>query len=383
MSTRMFYVPQTNLLGKGCINDIGAQLAELGFKKALVVSDKFLNEAGIVKKITSQLEENSIDFIVFSEVTPNPTCAQVNKGLSVLKDGDCDFIVSIGGGSPQDCASAISILATNGGDIRDYEGVHMSKKPGLPTVAVNTTAGTSAELTINYVITDEDRGVKMVMVDKNSIAKISVNDPELMVGKPADLTAATGMDALTHAIEAIVTPGAYPVTDAMALEGVKLVFDYLPIAVKDGQNIEAREQLVYAIFLTGMAFSNSGLGFVHAMAHQLGGIYNLPHGVCNAMLLPIVERENAPYAPKKFRMIAEKLGFDTNGNSDEACSSFVIDKIKELSDTVGIPKSLKELGIENPDLDRLAENALKDICAPGNPFTPTKEQTITMFKEIL
>ncbi len=336
-----------------------------------------------MKKVTNQLVESSIEFIIFDEVTPNPTCAQVNKGLEVLKAENCDVIVSIGGGSPQDCASAISILATNGGDIRDYEGVHMSKEPGLPTVAVNTTAGTSAELTINYVITDEDRGVKMVMVDKNSVARVSVNDPELMVGKPADLTAATGMDALTHAIEAIVTPGAYPVTDAMALEGVKLVFNYLPRVVKDGQDIEAREQMVYAIFLTGMAFSNAGLGYVHAMAHQLGGMYDLPHGVCNAMLLPIVERENAPYTPKKFRMIAEKIGFDVNGKSDEDCSNFVIEKIKELSETVGIPKSLKELGVENPELDKLAENALQDICAPGNPFMPTKEQTIEMFKEIL
>lgn len=383
MSTKFFFVPQTNLLGKGCINDLGAAVAELGFTKALVVSDVFLNTSGLVKKVTNQLAENNISFTIFDEVTPNPTCAQVNKGLAILKEENCDFIVSIGGGSPQDCASAISILATNGGDIRDYEGVHMSKNPGLSTIAVNTTAGTSAELTINYVITDEDRGVKMVMVDKNSVARMSVNDPELMAGKPADLTAATGMDALTHAIEAIVTPGAYPVTDTMALEGVKLVFDYLPRAVKDGNDIEAREQMVYAIFLTGMAFSNCGLGYVHAMAHQLGGMYDLPHGVCNAMLLPIVERENAPYAPKKFRMIAEKLGFDANGKSDEECSSFVIEKIKELSETVGIPKSLKDLGIENLDLDKLAENALKDICAPGNPFMPTKEQTIALFKEIL
>lgn len=383
MATRMFFAPQINLLGRGCINDLGATLTDLSFKKALVVTDKFLNGAGIVTKVTSKLTESSIEFVVFDEVTPNPTCAQVHKGLSVLQDENCDFILSIGGGSPQDCASAISILATNGGNIREYEGLHVSKKAALPTVAVNTTAGTSAELTINYVITDEDRGVKMLMVDKNSIAKVSVNDPELMVGKPADLTAATGMDALTHAIEAMVTLGAYPVTDAMALEGIKIIFDYLPRAVANGEDIEAREQMVHAIFLTGIAFSNCGLGFVHAMAHQLGGLYDLPHGVCNAILLPIVERENAPHAPEKFRMIADKLGFDTNGKSNEACSGFVIDKIKELSETVKLPKSLKELGVENPDLDRLAENALKDICSQGNPFMPTKEQTIAMFKEIL
>ena len=379
----IFYVPQINLLGKGCINDLGDQLTQLGFKKALVVSDKFLNDSGIVAKVTNQLEKGNIEYTLFTEVTPNPTCAQVDKGIELLQKEGCDFIVSVGGGSPQDCASAISILATNGGDIRDYEGVHVSKTVGTPTVAVNTTAGTSAELTINYVITDENRGVKMVMVDKNSIAKMSVNDPELMLGKPAPLTAATGMDALTHAIEAIVTLGAYPVTDTMALESVKLIFDYLPRAVANGEDIEAREQLVFATFLAGMAFSNAGLGYVHAMAHQLGGIYDLPHGVCNAMLLPVVQKENAAHSPKKFRMIAEKLGFDSNNKSDEDCSKFVIDKIAELSETVGIPKSLKELGVNNPDLDRLAENSLKDICASGNPFMPTKEQTIEMFKQIL
>jgi len=383
MATKFFYVPQTNLLGQGCIQDLGDEVLALGLKKALVVSDHFLNETGLVKKVTNQLTKNNIEFTLFTEVTPNPTCAQVNKGLALVQSENCDFIISIGGGSPQDCASAISILATNGGDIRDYEGVHLSKQPGLPTIAVNTTAGTSAELTINYVITDEDRGVKMVMVDKNSVAKVSVNDPELMVSKPADLTAATGMDALTHAVEAIVTPGAYPVTDAMALEGVKIIFDYLPKAVADGSNIEAREQMVYATFLIGFAFSNAGLGFVHAMAHQLGGIYDLPHGVCNAMLLPIVERENTLYAPKKFRVLAEKLGFAVNGKSNQECGQFVIDQIKALSETVGIPKSLKELGVEDPDLEKLADNALKDICAPGNPFMPTKAQTIAMFKEIL
>ena len=383
MSSRMFYVPQTNLLGRGCLQDFGSQIGELGFKKALVVTDKFLNSVGIVKKVTDQLEDQKLDYVIFNELTPNPTCEQVHAGLDILKSEHCDFIVSIGGGSPQDCASAIGILATNGGDIRDYEGLHMSKKPSLPTIAVNTTAGTSAELTINYVITDVNRGVKMIMIDKNSIAHMTVNDPELMTGKPADLTAATGMDALTHAIEAILTPGAYPVTDAMALEGVKLIFDYLPQAVKNGEDIEAREQLVYAIFLIGMSFSNSGLGFVHAMAHQLGGMYDLAHGVCNAMLLPVVARENAAYVPEKFRKMAETLGFDTQDKSNDACSDYVIDRIKLLSDEIGIPKSLKDLGVEEPNLEKLAENSLKDLCASVNPFLPTMDETISMFKEVI
>ncbi|MBE0344035.1 iron-containing alcohol dehydrogenase, partial [Paenibacillus sp. 28ISP30-2] len=198
-------------------------------------------------------------------------------------------------------AKAIGIIVTNGGHISEYEGVHKSKRPSVPIVAVNTTAGTSSEVTINYVITDEKRKVKMVMVDKNSLASISVNDPELMVGKPAELTAATGMDALTHAIEALVTPGAYPVTDATAWAAVERIVWYVPDAVENGQNIEAREKLVYAVFLGGLAFNNAGLGYVHAMAHQLGGVYDLPHGVCNAMLLPYVQEANAQHVPRKFR----------------------------------------------------------------------------------
>lgn len=383
MATRYFFVPQINLLGAGCLNDFGREVVGLGYKKALVVSDPILTKIGIVAKVTEQLTANGIAFTMFTETTENPTCAQVDAGLEILKAEACDFIVSVGGGSPQDCASAIGILATNGGNIRDYEGIHMSKKAALPVVAVNTTAGTSAEVTINYVITDEDRGVKMVMVDKNSIAKMSVSDPELMVGKPAALTAAVGVDLLTHAIESLVTPGAYAVSDPMALEATKIVFDYLPRAVKDGNDIEAREQLSYANFLVGMAFSNAGLGYVHAMAHQLGGIYDLPHGVCNAMLLPVVQRENALHVPERFCLIAEKLGFDCKNTTPVACSEFVINKIVALCEEVGIPKSLKELGIENVDLDRLSEAALVDVCAGGNPFMPTKEQTIDMFKAII
>lgn len=379
----MYYLPSKNLIGKDCLKQLGGEILNFGFSKALIVTDKVLNENGVVKKVTDQLDQVNVAYTIYDEVNPNPTCAQVHKGVDILKAENCDFILSIGGGSPQDCASAISIIATNGGNIREYEGLHKSEKPGFPTIAVNTTAGTSAEITINYVITDEDRGVKMVCVDKNSLALLSVNDPMLMLNKPASLTAATGMDALTHAIETIVTPGATPITDATALEAVRIIFKHLPTAVKDGQNIEAREQMTYACFLAGMAFSNAGLGYVHAMAHQLGGVYNLPHGVCNAMLLPIVERENAKRAPKKFRIIAEKLGFDVTGKLDEECSQFVIDQIVSLSKEVGIPKSLKELGVENPDLELLAENSLKDACAPGNPFMPTKEETINMFKEIL
>ena len=303
-------------------------------------------------------------------------------GISRLVKENCDFIVSIGGGSPQDCGKAISVLATNGGKITDYEGVNKSQKKCLPIVAIATTAGTSAEVTINYVITDEETHIKMIMVDRNTLASITVNDPELMLSKPAGLTAATGMDALTHAMEAVVANGAIDVTDATALYAIKQIFEYLPRAVENGQDIEAREQMCYACFLNGIAFSNAGLGNVHAMAHQLGGLYDLPHGVCNAMLLPIVEEENAKQAPAKFRVMAETIGMDVEGKTDEECMDFVIGKIKELSERVGIPKTLSELGVENPDFETLAENSMKDACAGANPVFFDKELLIKLFKKI-
>lgn len=383
MSTHVFYVPSINIMGKGCLQEIGPYIQVLNLKKALVVTDKFLMKSGIAGKLLTVLDEAGIEHAIYDEVKPNPTCKNVHDGVDYLKSQNCDYLISIGGGSPQDTAKAMGIIATNGGHIKEYEGVHKSRHKSLPIVAVNTTAGTSAEVTINYVITDEERKVKMVMVDKNSIATISVNDPELMVDKPAALTAATGMDALTHAIEALVTPGAYPVTDATALAAVELIFANLARTVKNGHDIEAREQMVYAIFLGGLAFNNAGLGYVHAMAHQLGGVYDLPHGVCNAMLLPYVEEENAKYVPEKFRAIAKAIGLNVEDQTDKQCADFVIESIKALSKEVGIPSKLSELGVDEVDLDLLAENSMKDACAPGNPFIPTKEEVITLFKKIL
>lgn len=383
MCAHVFYVPSTNLMGRGCLQEVGSQIAELGLQKALVVTDAFLNANGIVARVEKVLEDQKIEYCIYAEVKPNPTIVNVYKGVEVYKENECDFIVSVGGGSPQDTAKAIGLFVTNGGDIRDYEGVGKTKNKSVPIVAINTTAGTSSEFTINYVITDEERQVKMVMVDKNSLVTISVNDPELMLDKPAALTAATGIDALTHAIEAIVTPGAYAVTDATALAAVEKIFTYLPRAVKDGHDIEAREQMTYVMFLAGMAFNNAGLGFVHAMAHQLGGVYDLPHGVCNALLLPIVERENAKRDPHKFPAIAKAIGISVEGKTDSQCAEEVIAAIKELCKIVGIPAKLSELGVEEVDLEKLASFALVDACAPGNPFQPTKEEVISMYKEIL
>ena len=380
----VFYVPSQNLIGRGVVKEIGSHIKELGHKKALLVTDHFIAGSDILPKVTAPLDAENIDYVVYSDVDPNPTVKNVEEGLAALKENACDFIISLGGGSPQDAASCISILATNGGRPQDYEGVNKSSKKGLPVVAINTTAGTSAEITINYVITDEERKVKMVMVDKNSLALISVNDPELMVSMPKSLTAATGMDALTHAIEALVTPGAYAATKKLSVGAIELIKEFLPRAVENGEDLEAREAMVNAIFLGGMAFNNAGLGYVHAMAHQLGAVYHLPHGVCCAMILPIVERENAKHLPASFRDVAKGLGLHTEDKSDQECADYAIAEIEKLSATVGIPKKLTELDIkeEEFDFEFLSKNALLDACAPGNPFMPTLEETIALYNQL-
>lgn len=383
MATYAYYVPPVNLMGRGCLQEAGQMIKQMGIRKALVVSDRQLIASGVAEQVLSTLRKAGLDYVVYDEVQPNPTCQNVHDGLQVFHDHGCDAIISIGGGSPQDAAKGIGIVATNGGHIREYEGLHQSKHKSVPLVAFNTTAGTSSEVTINYVITDEERKVKMVMVDRNSLVSLSVNDPELMLSKPASLTAATGMDALTHAVEAMVTPGGFTVTSATAAAAVKLIFEYLPRAVKDGNDMEAREYMTYACFLGGIAFNNAGLGYVHAMAHQLGGVYDLPHGVCNAMLLPYVEEMNAKHVPGKFRHIAKAIGMDVKGRSDEECSEYVIEAIRQLAKEVGIPEKLSELGVNDPDVELLADNAMKDACAPGNPYQPSKDEVIELFRKII
>lgn len=378
----IYYVPPINLIGKGSLSDAGNQIKGMGCKKAFISTDKFLTKNGTVEKVTKILDGVGVDYVVYNEAKPNPTVKNVEDGLKILKKENCDIVISIGGGSPQDCGKAISVLATNGGKINDYEGINKTSKKSLPIVAIATTAGTSAEVTINYVITDEERHVKMIMVDNNALAAMTVNDPELMVSMPPALTASTGMDALTHAVEAVVANGANDVTDATALYSIKEIFEFLPRAVKNGQDIEAREQMCYACYLNGIAFSNAGLGNVHAMAHQLGGLYDLPHGVCNAILLPVVEEENAKGAPKKFRIIAETIGYDVNNKTEKECVDYVINRIKKLSEEVGIPKSLREVGVSNPDFEALAENAMKDACAGANPVFFSREKLIELFKKI-
>ncbi|WP_305816307.1 L-threonine dehydrogenase [Photobacterium leiognathi] len=374
-----FYIPTVNFMGAGCLTQAADAIKSHGFKKALIVTDKVLNQIGVVTQVAVLLTERDIDSVVYDGTQPNPTIKNVDEGLALLKENQCDFVISLGGGSPHDCAKGIALLAANGGQIGDYEGVDRSAKAQLPVVAINTTAGTASEMTRFCIITDEERHIKMAIVDKNTTPLMSVNDPQLMLAKPASLTAATGMDALTHAIEAYVSTATTPITDAVAIKAIELIQQNLRTAVKEGQNLNAREQMAYAQFMAGMAFNNASLGYVHAMAHQLGGYYNLPHGVCNAVLLPHVQRYNAQVSAERLRDVAKAMGVDVEGMTAEQGADSALEAIVALSKDVGIPSGLKELGAKEEDIALLADNALKDACGFTNPKQATHEEISQIF----
>ncbi|HAS6393894.1 TPA: L-threonine dehydrogenase [Vibrio vulnificus] len=375
-----FFIPTVNLMGAGCLKDAADSIKAQGFTKGLIVTDKILNQIGVVKQVQDLLSERHVETVVFDGTQPNPTIGNVNAGLALLKQNECDFVISLGGGSPHDCAKGIALVAANGGEIADYEGVDNSAKPMLPLIAINTTAGTASEMTRFCIITDEERHIKMAIVDKHTTPLISVNDPELMLAKPASLTAATGMDALTHAVEAYVSIAATPITDAVAIKAIELIQAHLRTAVAHGDDIEAREQMAYAQFMAGMAFNNASLGYVHAMAHQLGGFYDLPHGVCNAILLPHVQRYNAQVCPERLRDVAKAMGVNVEGMSAEQGAEAAIDAIVALAKDVGIPAGIRELGAKSEDIPTLADNALKDACGFTNPKQATHEEISAIFE---
>ncbi|HDY7476007.1 TPA: L-threonine dehydrogenase [Vibrio vulnificus] len=375
-----FFIPTVNLMGAGCLKDAADSIKAQGFTKGLIVTDKILNQIGVVKQVQDLLSERHVETVVFDGTQPNPTIGNVNAGLALLKQNECDFVISLGGGSPHDCAKGIALVAANGGEIADYEGVDKSAKPMLPLIAINTTAGTASEMTRFCIITDEERHIKMAIVDKHTTPLISVNDPELMLAKPASLTAATGMDALTHAVEAYVSIAATPITDAVAIKAIELIQAHLRTAVAHGDDIEAREQMAYAQFMAGMAFNNASLGYVHAMAHQLGGFYDLPHGVCNAILLPHVQRYNAQVCPERLRDVAKAMGVNVEGMSAEQGAEAAIDAIVALAKDVGIPAGIHELGAKLEDIPTLADNALKDACGFTNPKQATHEEISAIFE---
>ena len=375
-----FYMPSVNLFGSGAVNEVGKRLAGLGVKKPLLVTDAGLHSLGISENIAKIIREAGLEVSIFPKAEPNPTDKNVEEGLAAFQFENCDSIVTLGGGSSHDAGKGVALVAANGGKIHDYEGVDKSKKPMVPLIAINTTAGTGSELTKFTIITDSARHVKMAIVDKHVTPTLSINDPDLMMGMPPGLTAATGLDALTHAIEAFVSTAATPITDALAIQAIKIIPKFLPRAVANGQDIEAREQMMYAQSLAGMAFNNASLGYVHAIAHQFGGFYNYPHGVCNAILLPHVCHFNLMSRVERFAEIAVALGENVEHLSKREAAEKGIKAIERMSRDLNIPKGFKELGAKEDDIPTLAANAMKDATALTNPRKPKLEEVIEIIK---
>ena len=380
MSTT-FYMPPMSMMGPDAIKQLGSELQARNFNKALIVTDKALVDIQLVDRLVAELSAHDIAFAIFDGVKPNPTERNIEAGLELLKAEDCDLVISFGGGSSHDCAKGIALVATNGGHIRDYsKGVHLSTKPQLPLVTVNTTAGTASEMTIFAIVTNEEDETKYPVVDKNLTPIIAVNDSELMVAMPTFLTAATGMDALTHAIEAYVSTAATPITDAVAIKAIELISSNLQAAVDNGEDRIARDAMQYGEYLAGMAFSNASLGYVHSMAHQLGGVYDLVHGLCNAILLPHVSRFNAAVSTERFADIAKAMGVDTLTMSSAEAAEAGIVAIEQLSAAVGTAQNLTDLGVQQDKLEFMAINALNDACSLTNPRTASTEEVIALYQ---
>lgn len=378
-----FYSPAVALMGVGCAQEAGAQARALGVRRVFLCTDAGMVQLGLVARMVTLLEAAGLQVTVFAGAEPNPTDLNVRAGVKVYQGAACDGIVSLGGGSAHDCAKGIGMVLGNGGDIRDYEGLNRTRLPMPPFLAINTTAGTAAEMTRFCIITNTSNHVKMAIVDWRCTPNVAINDPLMMVEMPASLTAATGMDALTHAVEAYVSTIATPITDACALQAIRLIARWLRPAVANGAHIEARDRMAYAEYLAGMAFNNASLGYVHAMAHQLGGLYNLPHGVCNAVLLPEVVSFNLIACPERYADVAEALGENTKGLSVMDAAERAIVAIRRLARDVGIPPNLQVLGVQEADLSVMAEHARQDACQLTNPRTATLEEVVGIFKAAL
>lgn len=378
MSFKELYQPVHTIIGEGCINEIPRHVNNIGATKALIVTDEGLVKIGTVKMVTDVLDRAGKSYVIYSGVKPNPTVSIVNEAKACYDDNHCDYIIAIGGGSPIDVGKSVGILATNGGTVEDYNGLELSEKPSAPIIAVNTTAGTGSEVTRAFVVTDEIRKSKMLCVDSHSLAYLAINDPQMMVNMPASLTAATGMDALTHSIEAFVANSRCPFTDGIALESIRLIGQNLIRAVENGKDMEARTNMCWAQYMGGLAFSNAGLGMVHAMAHQLGGFYDTPHGVANAILLPYVMRFNLPNAADRYAEIAKVFGFNTADMTQEQAAMAAILYIEELKKVIKIPR-LADTAFNPDDAKALALNALQDTGMPENPRQPSVEEVIEVF----
>lgn len=381
-----YFIPSVTLIGIGARKEIPQKVKDLGGKKPLIVTDKGLVKAGILKQITDLLDEGGVDYAVFDGAVPNPTDQNVHDGVDFYKKEACDSLITLGGGSSHDTGKGIGLVVSGGGKIHDYEGIDQSSADLPPYVAVNTTAGTASEMTRFCIITDLSRKVKMAIVDWRVTPDIAVDDPVLMAGMPPKLTAATGMDALTHAVEAYVSTVATPMTDSAVEKSIELIFKYLRRAVANGQDMEAREGMAFAQYMAGMAFNSASLGHVHAMAHQLGGFYNLPHGECNAILLPHVQRFNLIARVDRFVRMAQIMGEDVQGLSQREAAEKAITAIQKLSEDVGIPPNLVELGkrygtdVKEEDIETMTINAQKDASGFTNPRTPSDEDVRAIFR---
>lgn len=374
---------ETSYHGKGAVAQVAEEINARGFKKAFVCSDPDLIKFGVTDKVTSVLENGSIDYELYSNIKPNPTIENVQSGVQAFKDSKADCIVAIGGGSSMDTAKAIGIIIANPEfeDVRSLEGVAPTKNPSIPIIAVPTTAGTAAEVTINYVITDVEKKRKFVCVDVHDIPVVAIVDPELMSSMPKGLTASTGMDALTHAIEGYITKGAWEMTDMFHLKAIEIISKSLRGAVENTP--EGREGMALGQYIAGMGFSNVGLGIVHSMAHALGAVYDTPHGVANAILLPTVMAYNADATGEKYREIARAMGVQgVDEMSMEEYRKAAVDAVKQLSTDVGIPADLKDI-VKEEDIDFLADSAVADACAPGNPKDASKEDIIALYRSLM
>lgn len=376
-----FILNETSYHGHGAVNEIVAEVKSRGFKKALIVTDADLMKFGVVKKVTDILDCNDFAYEIFDKVKANPSVAVVQAGVDAFKKAGADYMIAIGGGSPQDTAKGIGIIINNPefSDVVSLEGVAPTKNKSVPVIAIATTAGTAAETTINYVITDEEKRRKFVCVDPHDIPVVAIVDPDMMSSMPKGLTAATGMDALTHAIEGYTTLAAWELADTLNLKAIELIAKNLRKAVANDP--DGREGMALGQYVTGMAFSNVGLGVVHGMAHPLSAFYDTPHGVANAVLLPYVMAFNAPYTGEKFREIARAMGVKgVEEMSEEEYRKAAIDAVKQLSMDVGIPQTLKEIGVKEEDLDALADAAMADVCTGGNPRPCKKELVLEVYK---
>ncbi len=380
-----FILNEVSYFGPGARKELPTIVKSRDFKKALVVTDKGLMQFGVARMVLDVMDEAGIPYEIYDEVKPNPTVTNVTNGVKACKAAEADFIIAIGGGSSMDTAKGIGIVCTNPefADVVSLEGVADTKNKCLPIIALPTTAGTAAETTINYVIIDEKRQQKMVCVDPNDIPAVAIIDAELMYSLPKGLTAATGMDAMTHAIEGLITKAAWEMSDMFEIKAIEMIHKYLPIAVNDPKNPEGRNGMAVAQYIAGMAFSNVGLGVDHGMAHPMSALHDVPHGVACAILLPTIMRFNMPVCVKKYVEIAKAVGVYEIGMTDEQAAEAACNEIENLSKLVGIPQHLSDLGIKEEDIPALAEQAITDVCTPGNPRPVSKEDILALYRQIL